>query len=275
MKLSYRNYPVLQMFDRQRFKNVHFRCSPEMLGNISSEESRKNLPVVMDILQQTAQNGFFTKLPIYVVSSTFMKCFLDNQKKFDGLLDGQRCLDDFCENSCFIHGGMVVTLMKMSADLWGLTFFLPEGGVLLHEIFNYDFNTHSWKFSPGTKFFDSPIEDPLGEVRYMLNFMLFKKYAPVDIEVVGMMKKRVSSVSKEKTVNDTGIDVILLDSRWFRSIIRTEGFSVRGHFRLQPCKDSDGLWTRKLIYINEYEKHGYHRQAIVKDIVEVNSSNIE
>ncbi len=268
MKLGYRNYPILQMFDRQRFKNVKFRFSPEMLVNISSAESRKNLPVVMEILQQTSLQGFFTKLPIYVVSSTFMKCFLDNQKKFDGLFESQQSLDDFCENSCFIYGGMVVTMMKMSADLWGLTFFLPEGGVLLHEIFNYDFNAHCWKFSPGSRFYDTPIEDPLGEVRYMLTFMLFKKYAPVDIEVVEPLKKKVSSVSKEKTVNDTGIDVTLLDSRWFRSIIRTEGFSVRGHFRLQPYKDGDGLWTRKLIYINEYEKHGYHRRALKDTITE-------
>ncbi len=60
--------------------------------------------------------------------------------------------------------------------------------------------------------------------------------------------------------NNTQFPISYVDSSWIREIIRTEGFKVRGHFRLQPYK-KDGEWTKKLIYINEFEKHGYHRRA--------------
>lgn len=30
---------------------------------------------------------------------------------------------------------------------------------------------------------------------------------------------------------------------------------------LQPKKNDKGEWIKELIYINEFEKHGYHRQA--------------
>ena len=48
-----------------------------------------------------------------------------------------------------------------------------------------------------------------------------------------------------------------MDCTWFTTIVRNECFSVRGHFRLQPQKDNTGNWTKELIYINEFQKHGY------------------
>jgi hypothetical protein len=80
-------------------------------------------------------------------------------------------------------------------------------------------------------------------------------------------------VLNDKAVNETGIDVKVLDSRWFTTICRDEGFLVSGHFRLQPCKDEQGEWTRKLIYINPYAKHGYHRLAPIVNIDNENETD--
>jgi hypothetical protein len=173
----------------------------------------------------------------------------------------QHSLDDFCENGCFLYGGMVVVTLKMSETLWEMFMVTSDGRILMHEIFSFDFMKDNWVVSPKMMFYDAPIENPLYEVKVMMAMLLFKKYAPIDLEFVGSWKKKISAVSGEKMVNDTGIEVTLLDSSWFRSIIRTEGFLVRGHFRLQPYKDETGEWARKLIYIHEFEKHGYCRIA--------------
>ena len=103
------------------------------------------------------------------------------------------------------------------------------------------------------------------------DILLFKKYGQVEIETVADHKTLPkSTILGEKVNNFLGIDVQVLDSRWFTTICRDEGFLVSGHFRLQPCKDEQGEWTRKLIYINPYAKHGYHRLA---PIVNTNNNN--
>ena len=81
------------------------------------------------------------------------------------------------------------------------------------------------------------------------------------VTVYGKQRKVLPDKS-DVIENKSGLRIKYIDSRWLREIIRTEGFKVRGHFRLQPMKDEDGEWTRKLIYINEFEKHGYHRRAL-------------
>lgn len=97
---------------------------------------------------------------------------------------------------------------------------------------------------------------------YLLNACTFLKYADVEvINVYGNQRKQLPDKS-DVIENKSGVRVKYIDSRWIREIIRLEGFKVRGHFRLQPMKDEEGEWIRKLIYINEYEKHGYHRRAL-------------
>ena len=96
--------------------------------------------------------------------------------------------------------------------------------------------------------------------------MLFKIFAKVEIEEGKSGKTIKSSILGDKLKNKISLDVKVLDSTWFTTICRNEGFKVRGHFRLQPKKNEKGEWTKELIYINEFEKHGYHRQAKIETI---------
>ena len=52
-------------------------------------------------------------------------------------------------------------------------------------------------------------------------------------------------------------------TNYFTEYIRDEDFKVSGHLRLQSYKNKDGEISRKLIYINEFVKHGYHRKATI------------
>ena len=62
------------------------------------------------------------------------------------------------------------------------------------------------------------------------------------------------------------LNYIQVDATWDMNIDVNTPFPVRGHFVHQPCKDEKGEWTRKLIYVEQYMKKGYHRRA--KKIIE-------
>lgn len=93
---------------------------------------------------------------------------------------------------------------------------------------------------------------------HVMNMLLFKKFA--DVEIVHTKPDERKHYKGENYKNLTKSDIIFLDSKWFREIIRTEGFGVSGHFRLQPYKDK-----KELIYINEFKKKGYHRKAKISE----------
>jgi hypothetical protein len=91
----------------------------------------------------------------------------------------------------------------------------------------------------------------------LLLLKAFLKYADIETKVVNGGKKIVHN--GEKIMNDTNRKVEILDSTYFTTISRTEGFGVSGHFRFQPW--GPGMSQRRLQWISEFQKHGYTRKA--------------
>lgn len=89
-----------------------------------------------------------------------------------------------------------------------------------------------------------------------------------DIEILELLGGRNNGGKKneDKITNTSNNTVYVVDSSWNKIIIRTTGFAVRGHFRLQPC--GHNMADRKLIWIDAFEKIGYKRRPkaeIVRD----------
>jgi hypothetical protein len=86
---------------------------------------------------------------------------------------------------------------------------------------------------------------------------LFKNYAEIETKILapGQRQKDINC----KYVNDTRLPIRYLDSKWFTTLVKSDAFKVRGHFRLQPC--GHGLTDRKLIYIDDFMKTGYTAPA--------------
>lgn len=59
-----------------------------------------------------------------------------------------------------------------------------------------------------------------------------------------------------KIINSLPIPLTIINSKWNVTSVRTEGFDVSGHFRLQPT--SSGT---KMIFINPFRKNGYIRTS--------------
>jgi hypothetical protein len=211
---------------------------------------------VKDLVEKCINKGALCDIPIYYVSKEFEKGYTENWEKLSDLVINNETIAQEClENCAMIMPSGNVFVNIMAEDRFMFICAIKDG-----RIGNVRYGT--WN---AARYMNKSEEDMKNLQQKMFGFLVvlaFKKFATVELDIVEPFKKKKTALDPQgKVVNDTGVEVTLLDSRWFREIIREEGFKVRGHFRLQPCKDEQGHWTRKLIYINEYEKHGYHRRA--------------
>lgn len=94
-----------------------------------------------------------------------------------------------------------------------------------------------------------------GFVQIVTKVLIFLELTDPEILLVTPGKKH--SRSPIGYTNTAQRPVFVVDSTWNKFIVRTEGFGVRGHFRVQPCgvRNED----LKLIWISAFEKKGYVR----------------
>lgn len=92
----------------------------------------------------------------------------------------------------------------------------------------------------------------------VINVFMFKTYAQVETKEL-LPGKKVKDVNC-KYINETKLPITYLDSKWFTTLVKSDAFKVRGHFRLQP-KKQNGKWTRELIWISDFIKSGYTAPA--------------
>ena len=92
-----------------------------------------------------------------------------------------------------------------------------------------------------------------------LAILILKKCGEIETQLIGAGVRRKSLDTGEVIKNCAPFPITQVDSSWLKTIVRTEGFLVRGHFRLQACGEKHR--DRKLTYINPFQKHGYVRRA--------------
>ena len=106
------------------------------------------------------------------------------------------------------------------------------------------------------KIIDRHCEDAEGIFDIIIVYSLFKRYAKINtVDAKSIKRPKADEPEVKTTING----IKYLDASWYTTIIRSEGFGVKGHFRLQPYGPK--RTEKKLIYINEYQKHGYIRRA--------------
>jgi hypothetical protein len=92
---------------------------------------------------------------------------------------------------------------------------------------------------------------------FLITFICFIKHVELETKIIKPESKEWHIGTKY--LNETKNKIEILDSTWFTTIVRSEGFNVRGHFRMQPCGKDRA--ERKLIWISDFEKEGYTREA--------------
>lgn len=135
-----------------------------------------------------------------------------------------------------------------------------------------------------TQLFDPEMDNtPIYErvANKLMVYLAVKKYVKVETVVVPVdgtvkMSQAVPDYHyKDKIMNVSGQEVVVMDSRWFRRIVNDNEIMVRGFFRLQNKKNACGQWYKELIFVDSYIRHGYHREAKVEEERQIENGRTE
>lgn len=121
---------------------------------------------------------------------------------------------------------------------------------LIHDAFEFGLNLETGEFY-------AP-EDCQEKFSTLMQLMVFIELGDIEVVQLDSLRNNGGKKGKDKIVNNSRNKIFVVDSSWNKLIIRTDGFAVRGHFRLQPCGPNH--IDRKLIWVDAFEKHGYIRQ---------------
>ncbi len=104
-------------------------------------------------------------------------------------------------------------------------------------------------------------QNPVNKERFVKLLLFIELSEPV-IEIVKDNQKIKLNNDWEKSMdgkikNESGVNVILVNTLWNKVIINDSGFSVKGHIRIQPYGPGRTLY--KPIWIDEFQKSGYIR----------------
>ena len=126
--------------------------------------------------------------------------------------------------------------------------------------------------------FKGSLEDRHGVLASVVNFIsayvAVKRYVKVETVIIPQGKftavegTPLEYVDKKKVINQTGQEVIVMDSKWFRKIVNDNDIYVRGFWRMQNKKNPEGEWYKELIFVDSFVRHGYHRNAKIEDETE-------
>lgn len=129
----------------------------------------------------------------------------------------------------------------------------------------YWFNYDSWGYElhseENVKARETPniLEDNLKDkVSEWVRILIFLQFSEPILEVLEPNRKYGTN-RLNRIKNESKSQYIVVNSKWNTVTVRSDGFRVRGHFRLQPC--GQGMKERKLILIDEFEKKGYVRNS--------------
>ena len=107
---------------------------------------------------------------------------------------------------------------------------------------------------------------------FVATYIAVKRYIKVETVVIPVGKYTLVEgtpleyVDNKKVINNTGQQVVVMDSKWFRKIVNDNEIYVRGFWRFQNKKNEFGKWYKELIFIKPFYRNGYHRNAKIEEM---------
>jgi hypothetical protein len=254
MKINYDRYPILKMIeDKSIGEYSHFSCDRDyFLLNPNRHFIRSKFDTLSKKLEPNK---------IFYLSQPFIDAY---ESAGDNIFKSKLYHEVEDTTALFLHPGGEQNLISIKNDLnekviivSTISFIKDHTLSIIGECFyNYSDNNSN----PERDFFgwiSNNIQNGEGNVFNLVLMTLFIKYAEIETKILG-------AKSKDNTIgcqynNNTKSKILHLDSKWFTTLVKSDAFKVRGHFRLQPY--GEGLKQRKLIWINDFEKSGYTAPA--------------
>jgi hypothetical protein len=259
MKISYSNYPILEKLHKGSLGNMPLFHTDKKFFDIFGSAFINNWKFYCKDFQQE----------INVISKPFYEATIKAEKSLVDLWSDIVLNDsaDFSIKGCYIMGDFVFMISyevkKGSEDNELFLYMFDKAGIplaMFNDSSKYKVYQNGWVSSCFS------VENKADEIqnwiytklRDIVILRMFKTYAQVEIKIIPPNSK-VKDIDC-KYVNDTKLKLTYLDSKWFTDLVKSEGFNVRGHFRLQPKKEN-GRWTKELIWILGFKKTGYTAKA--------------
>lgn len=255
-RVSYRNYPVLKTIKKGIIESFPYY-------NEDIQELREKKEIISKLFDENSK-GFGLK--ILKVSHKFLENSMLCREKLFPILK-KDCQDSLEKGGIKESGTIILNHhlysynILLNNDISHVVVFemFPNGGI--RNIVRGDINLF-------TSLVENDVALKLNSIKgesyshfitlMILSILYFKKYASV--EIIESKANSKNTFAGCKYLNETDLDIEYLDSKWFTTLVKSEGFKVRGFFRLQP-KKKNGEWTKELIWIDEFEKQGYNRKA--------------
>jgi hypothetical protein len=251
-------FPIYDTLQRGVLSSQHIADPLKKYFNLAQHEGTEYAKYVLDGFQNVNER--------YYVTKPFFEAFTKASHKMGAL--SAKSVDKARKNSTLViyenWFAMHETIQEDGKP--DVTFFHVFGKYALVGSGFIEVVLHPESGEPhynGQGFMLSANENPNSHMEFMtlwrdyIATLVFKDECEVDTKIVESSKN--SKQEGKKIYNDTDKDIIILDCKWFVELIRTTPFSVTGHFRWQPCGEKKS--KKKLIWIEPFEKQGYHRKA--------------
>lgn len=256
-KFSYRNSPIINAIEQKSLNNLS--CYQE-----DKKYFDEDYTSFADDWKRCAK--LFGE-NIWNVSNTFFKSVIETSDK---LLTPELIYNVKSQCGTFIQGDdtycFIIENSSEYVKIIFTTFFkdsIVSIGDVRYNKNSYDkkediFNVEHKYWMSKSKGFEMTNKDYIGSViGFIIATTNFIKYAPIETKIIESNSK--IKTQNNKYVNDTKSNITLLTCTWFTNLVKSDGFKVKGHFRLQPC--GVGRLELKLVWVNDYEKTGYTAPA--------------
>lgn len=196
------------------------------------------------------------------------KSFFDEDHQlFQKFSDSDTC-------GILLHRTLGTVVYGFGGNILYVWLFRDQNGVsILYNYFYFEStirNTRNIYCNPtileGLGIEDAEFYSKVGNL--LICYLAVKNYAEVEtIFVPDKTIKKIEDSSaehKEKIRNESGQEVLVMDSRWFVQVVNDNDIPVRGFYRMQNKKNSEGEWVKERIYIEPFIRHGYYRSAKIE-----------
>ena len=243
MLITYKNHPVLEKIKTGKMGAIAY--SP-----VDEYEIRKHGNTFQKFFN--AEVSFYQK-KIQIVSNPFADAMM---LAFPKMLQSELIKKVETQSGTLLMGkaAFCYNIINSGGPDFCVNLIVFEGNALMAFI---SFSARSGEWTWATEKYKILFK---GEVfsrlcQLLLVYVNFLKYAPVEIKHIGANKKVKDFHGKY--CNQTDLPIEIMDSTWFTTLVKSEGFKVRGHFRLQNVGPE--LSQKRLVWVTEHEKQGYVR----------------
>lgn len=266
MKISYRTHPIISKLNDGKLGRIGLYQQDQSLYN------RDDL--IKEMSDQFKKFSPYFKQNIKVITSPFHEAIEMAKPKM--VADELFCLENDDFGSLFLPSGL--TLLYYFTDFslvnnkhgnrlyyafWGdvlIAFGMQDKERLFSWVSKVLIDQNKNKLGQFNVHTKQAIINEIdsGYITQIMATLNFIKYCPLETTHL-KANARLKDIAC-KYVNETDCNIEILDSKWFTTLVKSDAFKVRGHFRFQP-KKKDGDWTKELIWINDFEKTGYTAPA--------------